>query len=133
MCAGCDTAKPPMAAPATRPIASMPSIGQVRDGALRGSKSAIRSMAASFQCLPHDLKSPKSITISSPHHCVEPTYKCCESPATHAVSCRELLRFCIVPVQLHNPRVPVPEALPETLGLGDDDGHVGQLDLTPDL
>src|SRR6266853_3170692 len=133
MCDRCDTAYPPMAAPATRPIASMPSIGQVRDGALRGSKSAIRSMAASFQCLPHDLKSPKSITYSSPHHRFERTFKCFESLATLAVSCRESLRCWIVPVQLDDPRVPVPEALPETLGLGDDDGHVGQLDLTPDL
>src|SRR5450759_5897604 len=35
-------------------------------------------------------------------------------------------------VELNHPRVPVPEALPEALSLGDDDRHVGQLDLVPD-
>src|SRR5258708_7658236 len=133
MCARCDTPSPPIAAPAARPIASMPSIRQVRDGARRGSMSAIRSMAASFQCLPHDLKSPKSITYPSPHHRIERTYKCCESLATRAVSRRELLRSWVVPVQLYDSGVPVAEALPETFCLADDDGHVGQLDLSPDL
>src|SRR5258708_20955402 len=109
----------------------MPSIGQVRDGARRGSMSAIRSMAASFQCLPHDLKSPKPITYPSPHHRIERTYKCWESLATHAESRRELLRPWAVPTQPYATDLPEAEDLPQTYCLDDDAGPVDHLTRPP--
>src|SRR5258708_35667262 len=77
-------------------------------------------------------KMGRRIFITSPS-CRAVVTKAAKNPVAHVVCCKDLLRLWIVPVQLHDPRVPVAEALPETLGLGDDDGHVGQLDLSPDL